>query len=526
MLYLYKQNKMMYRFTICTLLVMFFASCDVDHLDVSPDNKYVESNFWKTEKAANAALTGCYDILSWDGVYGNEATPLWEETASPNAYNYSDSKSWNTIATGLQSASTGGVVSSRWERCYGGIGRCNTFLAKVDMVPGLDEDLKTRMKGEAKFLRALYYFMLQTYYGDVPLILESPEVGQGELPRTERALVIDQILKDLEEAAAVLPLEYGSSDVGRATKGAAMALKARVLLYEASPLFNTANDPEKWKMAADAAKAVMDLNTYSLFPDYRKLFLPEHENNEEVIFDVQYIYPDGGNSFDLIGQQYNTNAPLPDLVQAYYMKDGLPTSESLLFDPNNIYANRDPRFYATVVFPGDTFMGKTVSDSRFAVTGYGMEKYTIYTEKEPPPEKADIKGGQSITNYIVLRYAHILMIYAEALNEYSGPDPSIYAALNKIRERAGMPEIKPNYSQGELREVIHHERRIEFAGEGFYYNDIRRWKIAEEVMNTPIYTFDGKQIEVRRFNPARDYWWPIPLEELDLNSNLKQNPGY
>lgn len=510
----------------CALLGMFLSACDDDMLDTEPDFKYVESNFWKTEKAANAALTGCYDILGWDGVYGNEATPLWEETASPNAYNYSDAKGFNSIATGNQSSSTGGVISSRWARCYGGIGRCNYFLAKVDEVPELDKDLLNRMKGEAKFLRALYYFLLQTYYGDVPLILDPPEISQGDLPRTDRVQVVAQILKDLDEAASVLPLEYSGTDVGRATRGAAMALKARVLFYEASPLFNTANDPEKWKAAADAAKAVMDMGLYDLFPDYRELFLPQNENNEEVIFDVQYIYPDGGHSFDLIGRQYNTNAPLPDLVNAYYMTDGKPASESDLFDPADIYKNRDPRFYATVVFPGDTFMGEEVSGSRFAVTGYGLEKYTIYTEDTPPSDKADLKGGQSETNYIVLRYAGILMMYAEALNEYSGPEPSVYAALNAIRERAGMPDIAPGHTKEELREVIRHERRIEFAGEGLYYNDIRRWKIAEEVMNVPIHTFDGKEIEVRRFDPARDYWWPIPLGELDLNPNLEQNQGY
>lgn len=511
---------------MCTVFGLFLSSCNEDLLNTDPDFKYVESNFWSTEKAADAALTGCYGILRWDGIYGNEATPLWEETASPNAYNYSDSKSFNTIAAGLQSSSSGGVISNRWARAYGGIGRCNTFLDRVDDVPGLDEELKTRMKGEAKFLRALYYFMLENYYGDVPLILDPPARAQGELPRTPREQVVDQILTDLDEAAAVLPESYNSANQGRATHGAALAMKARVLFFEASPLFNTTGDAEKWKTAADAAKDVMDLGIYDLFPDYRGLFLPANENNEEVIFDVQYIYPDGGNSFDLIGRQYNTNAPLPDLVDAYEMKDGQPASESPLYDPSNPYANRDPRLYATVVFPGDMFMGEEVSDSRFAVTGFGMEKYTIYTEVAPPAELADLKGGQSETNYIVIRYADILMMYAEAMNEFSGPDGSIYTALNQIRDRAGMPDIEEGYDKDQLRDIIHHERRIEFAGEGTYYNDIRRWKTAEDVMNAPIYTFDGQEIMVRKFDPSRDYFWPVPLSERDLNPNLEQNPGY
>ncbi|QEC51610.1 RagB/SusD family nutrient uptake outer membrane protein [Anseongella ginsenosidimutans] len=512
-----------------TGLALLLTACNPDLLDTAPDNKYVESSFWQTEQAANAALTGCYGILSWDGVYGNEATPLWEETATPNAHNDTDAKGFASIAMGLQSSSTGGVITNRWARCYGGIGRCNTFLARVDEVEGLDEDLKARMKAEAKFLRGLYYFMLQTYYGDVPLILDPPDKSQSLLPRDSREKVIAQVLKDLDEAAAALPLEYGSADQGRATKGAAMALKARVLLYEASPLFNEENDTEKWKAAADAAKAVMDMAGeagYGLFPDYRSLFLPENENNEEVIFDVQYIYPDGGNSFDLIGRQYNTNAPLQGLVDAYYMKDGLPANKSPLTPISDRYENLDPRFYATVVFPGDTFMGEEVEGDRFAITGYGLEKYTIYTEAPSPDDKKDLKGGQSETNYMVLRYADILLMYAEAMNEYSGPGPLVYEAVNAVRARAGMPPFPAGLSQAEMRNEIRHERRIEFAGEGYYYNDIRRWKTAEVVMNGPVYTWENKEIEVRIFDPARDYWWPIPQTELDLNQNLTQNPGY
>lgn len=502
------------------------SACNTDLLNTSPDNKYVESNFWGSEAAANAALTGCYNILHWDGVFSNDAGPLWEETMTPNALNYTNTQGFNSVAQGTQDASTGGIIGTRWARPYGGIGRCNTFLARVDEVE-MDPDKKEQMKSEAKFLRALFYFILESYYGDVPLILDPPELSQGNQPRTSRDEVVSQLLKDLEEAAAVLPESYGNSDLGRATRGAAMALKAKVLLHEASPLFNNGQtDPAKWQAAADAAKTVIDLGIYDLFPQYEEFWLPENENNEEVIFDVQYIYPDGGNSFDLIGQQYNTNAPLQGLVDAYLMEDGLPASESPLYDPANPYEHRDPRFYATVVYPGAIFRGELVTEDRFAITGYGMRKYTIYNEEIPPEDKKDLKGGQSETNYIVLRYADILLMYAEAMNEANGPSGEVYDALNKIRARADMPAIGTGYSQVELREIIRHERRIELAGEGYYYNDIRRWMTAEEALSGPIYGYGGKEIQVRTFNPARDYWWPIPQGELDLNPELKQNDGF
>lgn len=508
------------------------TGCNTGLLNTTPNDRYVQTNFWHSTAAATAALSGAYQQLKTDGLYGGDATPLWEETASPNAYDYDNTGSWNSIAEGLQSAATGGIVTARWGNCYGGIGRVNTFLENVDQVPDMDEDLKARMKGEAHFLRALYYFNLENYWGDVPLITEQPDPAtQDTLPRAPRAQVVDLILKDIDTAAAILPLSYSGADIGRATKGAALALKAKVLLFEASPLLNPSGDKSKWKAAADAANAVITLASsahYGLYPDYRGLFLPENENNKEVIFDVQFIYPLEGNSFDLIDRQYNTNAPLLGLADAYEMQaTGLPiTSPASGYDPAHPYTGRDPRLYATVVYPGDKYMGTTVDDKRFAITGYGLEKYSIYTDAAPAKGLADLKGGQSYTNYIVLRYADILLMYAEAQNEAVGPDQSVYSAVNAIRERAGMPDLAPLLSQSQMRDAIRHERRVEFAGEGYYYNDIRRWKTAETVMNATIYKWDHTAIETRKFDPKKDYWWPIPQAQLDLNPNLKQNDGY
>lgn len=515
---------------IITALIVVLAagsSCNKDLLETQPTDKYNEGNFWESEAAVEAALSGCYNPLTADGLFGGDATPLWEETATPNAYNYSNAMGFNLIAEGRQQSSNGGIIAQRWHDSYVGIGRCNSFLANVDRVE-MSETTKTRMKGEARFLRGLYYFMLENYYGGVPLVLEKPNPDtQAGLPRTPREEVVAQIIKDLDSAALVLPeKKYTGGNVGRATKGAALALKARVLLYEASPLFNPSNDLSKWKTAADAAKAVMDLTEagYGLYDDYRGLFLPQNENNQEVIFDVQYIFPGLGTSFDLIGKQYNTNAPLLDLAQAYETKDGLPV------DPADPYANRDPRLYGTIFFPGDTLMEVPVDEERFAVTGFGMKKYTIYDKGPAPAGQSDLKSGQSETNFIVLRYADILLMYAEALNEFAGPSPEVYTALNAVRQRPSvdMPAIDPATprTKEELREIIRHERRIELAGEGLYYNDIRRWKTAEVVLNAPIYTYDGSQIEVRTFDPARDYFWPIPLTETDLNPALEQNPNY
>lgn len=520
---------------------MFFAigvlaaGCAKKALDTQPTDRYTQETYWTTEKNATAALTGCYQSLTATGLFGY-ATPLWEEVATPNAYDYSNSDGFSLIAQGTQTATnasagtiTAGIVSLRWQDCYKGIGRCNTLLANIDKV-AMDAVLKTREKAEAKFLRALYYTMLETYYGGVPLILDAPNLDtQGKLPRNTRDAVVKQILKDLDEVAGVLPLKYTGGDIGRATKGAALGLKTRVLLFDASPLNNNAGDISKWALAASAAKAVMDLpgTGYALFPNYRNLFLPANENSTETIFDVQFKIPEEGNSFDLIDRQYNTNAPLRDVINAYDMKDGLSPTQSPLYQSANPYQNRDPRMYQTIVYPGDTYLGAvTTATAPFKLTGYGVKKYSIYDQAAST--NLINNAGLSETNYMFIRYADILLMYAEAQNETSGPDASVYSAINLVRQRAGLVPfaIPAGKTQDEMRAIIRHERRIEFAFEGFYYNDIRRWKIAEQVMNAPVLNSQNQVIETRHFNAARDYWWPIPQTQIDLNANLTQSPGY
>jgi SusD family. len=513
------------------------AGCSKDQLNINPNGIYTVDTYWTSEKNVMAALSGCYQVLTLNGMFGY-ATPLWEETATPNAYNYDNSAGFGFIALGTHNAAnatTGniiaGVIGQRWIDCYKGIGRVNTLLARIDAVPMADA-LKNRVKAEAKFLRALYYSMLEMYYGDAPLILEEPDLAtQGLLPRNPRTEVVQQVIKDLDEAAAVLPVKFTGADIGRATKGAALALKARVLLFEASPLVNTSNDAAKWAAAAAAAKAVMELPGagYNLFPNYRNLFLPANENSVETVFDVQYTVTTTGlgSSFDLINRQYNTNAPLRDIIDAYDMKDGLPPAQSPLYNANTPYVDRDPRMYQTLVYPGDTYIGKVTTPTEpFKITGYGVKKYSIY-DKEPNSNLIN-QAGRSEINYMLIRFADVLLMYAEAQNEAVGPDASVYNAVNRIRERAGLVpyEIPAGKTKEEMRAIIRHERRIELAFEGFYYTDIRRWKIAETVMNGPVYNSQNLPIVTRSFNKDRDYWWPVAQTQRDLNPNLEQTNNY
>ncbi len=509
---------------LATILVALVAlsGCG-DLLESYPKDKYTEATFWQTEAQADAGLTACYTSLRREGIYGGGAwaTPLWEETATPNATDYNSASGFFRIAEGIHDASNSGIINNRWAHAYEGIGRCNTYLSKVQSIQ-MDEAKKNRGIGEARFLRALFYSMLVNYYGGAPLILDPPVKEHNTLPRNTKEELLTQIHKDLDEAAAALGIN--ATQTGRVTKGACYALKARQYLYHG-----------KFAEAAAAAQQVIDLKKYSLFPNYRGLFMPENENNSEVIFDVQYLFPNYCHSFDLILRQFDTSAPLRDLIDAYQMNDGSAIQNSTKYDAAKYWENRDPRFRMTLVWPGSRYRGTTVTASTFAQTGYTFKKYSIYDEDNS--NNNNIKNStQSDINYIVLRYADILLMYAEAKTELNQIDASVYDAVNAVRGRAtvNMPPLQhtnpadaANYvamgDQTRMRQVIRQERRIEFAGEGYYYMDILRWKTAETVMNGPIRKHDNTQKLVRKFNKDRDYLWPVPAYELQENAALEPN---
>lgn len=493
---------------IILLLVISMVSCD-SLLDVNPTDKYSTDTFWADQEQYNAALTGCYNSLYNSQSFFNGET----EMITPNATAYNEASGTRGVANGA-ALSTTELFANFWNAAYGAIGRANTLLDHIDGAP-FDEVLRNRMKGEALFLRALNYSYLVNHFGGCPLITHTPDnEAQGNLPRNTKDEVVAQVISDLELAADLLPANYTSADKGRVTKGAALALKARMLLYN-----------ELWSEAALASKAVIDLGVYDLFPDYRGMYLLANENNKEIIFDIQYTVPYFKTGLDNAIQMLNRPAPLKDLVDAYLMTDGKTISESLLYNAAKPYENRDPRLLQTIVCIGYPYNGKTTKATDVVTTGFGQKKMTSYNDNTT----TSITAGNSELNLIVIRYAEVLLTYAEALNEAgSVPNAEVYWALNKIRKRAtvNMPEITPGLSKEHMREVIRLERRIELACEGLYYMDIKRWKTAEIVNNGPIYNYQGRAIEVRSFNPNRDYLWAIPEVEIQENKNLEQNPGW
>jgi hypothetical protein len=486
--------------------VLLFTACD-SLLDVDPSDKYSADTFWKTEEHAKAGLSGCYNaLLPWRAIHFFEF-----DLITSNAMPYNEANGTQAIGKGEHLSITP-LIATLWKNCYIGIGRSNTFLDKIQGVT-MGDELRNRMIGEAKFLRAFYYFNLVDKFGGVPLITETPNAEKhATQPRDSKEAVVEQILKDLTEAAPLLPSNYSGSDLGRVTKGAALALKARVLLYN-----------ERWSEAAETAKTVMDSGVYSLFNDYRYFFSEANKHNSEVIFNVESSLPDFQTTNDQDIFRLNRPAPLKELVDKYLMIDGKPINESSLFDPNHPYENRDPRLHYTITVIGYPYNGKLITKQDVMTTGFGMKKYTSYKDDETIP-----LVERSAFNAILIRYAEVLLTYAEARNEANGPDASVYDALNQIRKREGvnMPEIQQGLTKEQLREVIRLERRIELALEGIYYSDILRWKTAEIENNATMHDADNVNIVVRKFRSDRDYLWPIPYNQTVLNRNLQQNPNW
>lgn len=493
---------------IIFLFLIGLISCD-SLLDVNPSDSYSIDTYWTGIENYDAALAGIYNNLRSNfRLIAGET-----EMLTPNAFDYGVYDA-NAIAMG-RALSTTNEFLLWWQWGYRGIGRANTFLDHIKEDSPLPESRKSQMKGEALFLRALFYSYLVEVFGGVPLITETPNnETHGKLPRSSKQDVVNLIINDLTEAANLLPVN--PSNIGRATKGAALSLKARIFLYN-----------QRWAEAAQAAKEVIDLEAYSLFPDYRGMFLPANENNEEIIFDVQYLRPFSVHVGDHYIYTWGRPVPLKDLVDAYLMLDGKTITESILYDPKNPYENRDPRLHQTVVIPGYLYNGEIQKEGEIPVhhTGYGQKKLTSY----PDNETIFIPLGQSDLNVILIRYAEVLLTYAEALNEVSNaPNNEVYLALNQIRKRptVNMPEIETGLNKEQMRDVIRLERRIELALENHYYFDIKRWRTAEIVNNGPVFNSKGEAIEIRTFNKDRDYLWAIPHVEIQENPALTQNPGW
>lgn len=513
------------------LLPLIFSACE--SLDTEPTDRIINSYFWKTETDATMAINGIYRSMpGTDYMYLDCATDLaWNEISWEKAH---------LLGNGSQDAELWSWTSDKWKTAYETIQRVNYFMENIDRVEAISPELKNRLIAEARFLRAMTYSDIIFLWGDVPLATTTLDLKTGTLERDPKAEVFDFVVKELKEIAQFLPEQYDAANVGRITKGAAKSMLMRTYLRE-----------NKYAEAKGVAKEVMDMGIYSLYPNYEKLFKYEGENCSEVIFDKQYIATNYSNN---VSKMFSPRScfgngsivPLKELVDSYEMLNGKSiTDPASGYDPYKPYEGRDPRLKATILTPGAKMpdgnifnplpnqepMGTDAVDNgntNTSRTGFNFLKYVN-------PEDLAESNNNCHNNIILIRYAEVLLSYAEAKVETNDIDQSVYDAINAVRKRAGMPGFSSGKSQTELRDIIRQERKVEFPLEGVRYFDIRRWKIAEKVLPGQTYGItyvDAKgnlvtiKTETRQFNPKRDYLWPVPLRELNVNKNLTQNPLY
>lgn len=498
------------------LFIGMQTGCNNDFLDEIPRDELSDASFWKSQDDVEKYTTSLYRytlepgnfVIMLDG-YTDNAVPV-------HVYN----------AQGEISAGTATSSNSHfkqvWRNTYQGIRRCNVCLQNIDQVEMSQTD-KNVYKGEVYFLRGYFYATLLRLYGGVPLLEKPLELNETIPARNTDEEVYNFVIADLDRAASLLPVNQAK--VGRATKGAALAEKAVI-----------SNFMNKYEDAAKYAKDVMDLNIYSLYPNYEELFSPHNENNQEVIFDRQYL--ENAKDYELgswIDQYFAPQmmggweaiSPAKDLIDLYECTDGKSISESELYDENNPFANRDPRLDYTILYDGSVIAGKTYNSG----AALGNSTRTGYTIRKYINPENDGMNHPGWTNFIYIRYAEILLIYAEAKNEVSGPDDSVYKAVNDVRNRVGLPSLPDNLTKEEMRQSIRKEKRVEFAFEGVYLYDTRHWKTTEAAVTKPVYgkKVNGEYIwvETRKFNPKRDYLWAIPLNDVDLSKgSLVQNPEW
>jgi hypothetical protein len=514
---------------IILLTVMFSFGCSSE-LDLAPIDSSSEATFWETKEDARIFLNSIYaDLLSADSY-------LFFSALSDDAYT-KGREDYRNLSSGNYGPSNA-VVEGTWASRFEGIRRTNIFLNNIEGVGEISEEDRKSYSAQARFIRAWHYFYLTELYGDVPLITDEISIEESlQLQRADKNIVLDFIYQELETAINNLPSEYPTDQLGRITKDAAIAFKSRVYLYN-----------QEYQKAADLAETLIGKHT--LFPNYGQLFKTANEYNEEILLSLQYVPTDREHNiqYSLVPPSlggYANFSPLQELVNSYPTIDGYAIDDPAAnFDENNPYQNRDPRLSASIIH------------DEYVMTSYDGSQVIIDTSPGAAPDGLNYSSNSTPTGYyvskffdpearnqtnsglnlILIRYAEVLLNYAEAkieLGNFSEQDWN--TTVKSIRVRAGLIGKALEYPGNDkqtLREIVRNERRVELAFEaGHRFFDIRRWRIADEVLNGwahGIRTEDGEYIKVslRSFDPAKHYLWPIPLSETDINKNLTQNPNW
>ncbi|WP_052733006.1 RagB/SusD family nutrient uptake outer membrane protein [Hymenobacter terrenus] len=580
--------KALFKAFVGGVLCLATSACDKpidEFLDKAPGVDVTENTIFSSRVQLENFITGTYRIgIHSPFPYNDGALIPTARTFCMNApitdeaeceVTFMHPETWNAGSVVANS----GLVGSEDERFFirwTAIRNCNIILERLDEVPltdsQSDKDYKNQVIGEVKFIRALNYSEMLKRYGGVPIIDKRLSVDEGKVPRSSVEDVVNFIVRDCDEAIAKLPATYPSTFRGRATRTAAHMLKSRTLLYAASPLFNTATpylalgsaddnkllcygnqDNTRWKLAADAAKAAIDaapagafalINTPDVNRNY-KIAWEQTDNAEIVLAEKAFAAARRRDQYPFLGIQpltvfnsFGGISVIHNFVRKYEKKDGTPQTWP---GGNNLlakYNELDPRFAQTVGFVTSRYNAAVASLETFEGGLHARDCEGGAWLKKFIPDA--LSASQTAApNSIVFRLAEAYLNYAEALNEAQGPLPAAYDAVNRIRQRSGMPVLPPGLSKDQFRARVHNERDIELAFENHRLWDIRRWKVAEQegvmkgafqglritrVTGSTDFAYQVYKFEDRTFQP-RMYLHPFPANEV-FKGYLVQNPGY
>lgn len=569
---------------IIILAGLFVLSACTD-LDLNPLSQGSTENWYSNETELKMCINDLYSIKFWD-----IDADFWTD-------DFMSRTSTNEI-TGATINGEFGTGKTWWSNSYTSIARANTIIESLSKVADeLPQSTIGIFEGNARFVRATKYALLISHWGDVVFYTNSLGIEESfTLSRTNKNTILQTIYDDYDLAASSLPISYDSSENKWATKGAVLGMKARIALYMGD-----------YEVARDAAKLCMEQGGYSLYNDFGKLFISSTKNSEEAIFALprsvelgEYISGWGatttfasrpGTKFYITRNAGGATSRNPtwDLFCSFLCTDGLPIDESPLYNPRKPFENRDPRCTETIVEFQTNFLGFTFQPHPDSITCYSTKtgNYVKNNDTRSVAQYATYNGlvwkkgidedwsddYKTDPDMISLRYADVLLMYAEAKIELNEIDNSVLDAINKVRARAygvdindiSMYPVVASTDQSTLRKILRIERRMEFAFEGLRYMDIIRWKLAEKVLNLPNYGMldvaelkekvvdqdlwffpgtpeiddDGvadfapmynagliKLLNLKTFDANRQYLWPIPSKEILINNNLTQNPNY
>ncbi|GAA5219967.1 RagB/SusD family nutrient uptake outer membrane protein [Membranihabitans marinus] len=570
---------------IITISIIFLTLFSCTDLNLNPLSQGSSDNWYSNETEISMSINDLYSIDFWDR----------------------DSDSWTddwmnrTSTTEITNATINGQFSAgseMWNSAYTCIARANTIL---DNLPKVAETLPSALinlyEANARFVRASKYAQLISHWGDVVFYTSALNIEESfALGRTDKEIILESIYEDYDYAAEFLPVQYENSENEWATKGAALGMKARIALYMGD-----------FDIASDAAKACIDLEAYTLYPDFGELFQSSTRNANESIFNLsrsaelgEFINDWGAtqNDYSGLGTKFyitrnaggsTSKNPTWDLFCSFLCTDGLPIDESPLFNSREPFKNRDPRCSETIVEFQTEHLGYMFQPHPDSVTCYSFKSGT-YVQNNDTRTVAQFTSYNGMVwkkgidedwaddyvtdpDYIILRYADVLLMYAEAKIELNEIDDSVINAINTVRARAYGVDVSETtsypaveiQSQAELRRIVRTERRMEFALEGLRYMDLIRWRLAEKTLNLPNYGMldvidlkanvvdkdlwffpatpevdeDGvtdfeplfqagfvRVLNQKTFDASRQYLWPIPSKEILINENIVQNPGY